>query len=194
MELKKLSGKIIPALVFCLVLISNLSAADTSSKPIVCNQEYALCTSAPCTLDPADKTHAKCLCDVLKGNSVGYATCEQRKPVTTKDKAQITSTFSFTQFATKKSLSCKAGLPWTNCVDSPCEVVPGDPTHAVCNCPIVNTGAFFTLGGNCDAASCNTLWSGATLAMGQVLQSALIAVVKDTHEYSALAAESCAAH
>jgi hypothetical protein len=195
MELKNLPGKIIHSLLFCLVLVSNLSAADTSSKPIVCYQQYALCTSAPCVPDPANKTHANCLCDVLKGNSVGYTTCAERKTMTTGDKiSQIVSTFSFAQFATKKFVSCKAGLPWTNCVDSPCTIAGSDPTHAVCNCPIVNTEAFFTLGGDCNTASCNNLWSGATPAMGEALQTALKAVVKGTHEYSSVTPEFCPTH
>jgi hypothetical protein len=46
--------------------------AAVQSKPIICNQKYALCTSAPCIPDPRDSKYALCTCDVEAGDSVGY--------------------------------------------------------------------------------------------------------------------------
>jgi hypothetical protein len=53
-------------------LISTFSLAASQAKPIVCKQEYALCTSAPCIPDPRHPDFAICSCVVEKGDSVGY--------------------------------------------------------------------------------------------------------------------------
>ncbi len=130
---------------------------------ILCDKTYALCTSAPCIPDPKDPSTAICECVVQKGKNAGFSTCEQRKPLADKYKAtHILSTFSYAQFATKKSLSCPKGTPWSNCVDMPCTIDPQNQNRAICNCKIDNTHAFFTFGGNCKTASCSTgFWSAA---------------------------------
>ncbi len=150
--------------------------ANEPATPIVCDQEYALCTSARCIPTPGSSTKAICDCVVNKGKSVGYKTCQQRLP--RQDKYKVTSlisTFSFAQFATKTPMNCPEGSPWTNCVDMPCTVDPQNPKHALCNCKINDTQAFFTFGGDCNTNTCSTgFWSGATETTGVILRNALI--------------------
>lgn len=150
--------------------------AQASATPIICDQEYALCTSARCIPTPGSATHAICDCVVEKGKSAGYKTCKERMPV--QNKYQVTSlisTFSFEQFATKRPMNCKEGLPWTNCVDMACTVDPQNPKRALCNCMIDSSQAFFTFGGDCNTNTCtNGFWSGATQANGTILRNALL--------------------
>lgn len=140
------------------------SYAAASQSAIVCEQSYALCTSAPCLPDPTTPGKSLCECSVEQGQSAGFTTCDKRKPSI--DKYNVThliSTFSFAQFGSKKSLNCSKGDPWSNCVDMACTVDPQNPKRAICQCELNTTPAFFTFGGNCESKSCKTgFWSGAT--------------------------------
>ncbi len=158
-----------------LFLFSHCLNATAQGKPIVCKQAYALCTSAPCIPDPRHPDYAVCSCVVEKGESAGFKTCAERVPKQKQfNTTQLTSTFSFEQFSTKKSINCEKGMPWTNCVDAPCTVDPMNPTKAICSCKIDHTQAFFTFGGDCDTKTCATgFWSGATTAAGVVFQNAM---------------------
>ncbi|WP_454780344.1 hypothetical protein [Legionella sp. WA2022007384] len=150
--------------------------AQTSATPIICDQDYALCTSARCIPTPGSLTDAICDCVVEKGKSAGYKTCEERKPVRDRYKVMsLVSTFSFEQFATKRPMNCAEGLPWTNCVDMLCTVDPQNSKRALCNCKIESKQAFFTFGGDCNTATCATgFWSGATEEDGIILRKALM--------------------
>lgn len=77
----------------------------------ICNQPYALCTSAACIPDPRHPHYAICTCVVEQGNSAGYTSCEKRLPQHLKNRStQLTSTFSFVQFSSKKSLKLSLRL------------------------------------------------------------------------------------
>lgn len=160
----------------CAFFFLTNSFAEEPAKPIICDQDYALCTSARCIPAPGSSTNAICDCSVEKGKSAGYKTCKERKPV--EDKFKVTSlisTFSFEQFATKRPMNCPEGLPWTNCVDRLCTVDPQNSKRALCNCMIERTQAFFTFGGDCNTNTCATgFWSGATQADGIILRKALM--------------------
>lgn len=162
----------------CLFFFLSLNAQSTN--PIICNQPYALCTSARCIPIPENPSEAICECVRENGLSVGFTSCEKRKPAYNKYKIQtLISTFSFAQFETKKSMSCPKGMPWTNCVDMPCTVDPQNKKRALCQCTIDNTKAFFTFGGACDSSSCATgFWSGSTLENAKILRSALLKSIK----------------
>ena len=151
------------------------SYAAIKNKPIVCTQEYVLCTSAPCVPDPRHPDYAICSCVVETGDSVGYTSCEKRTAKQGQFKTkQVTSTFSFKQFNTKKGMNCARGKPWTNCLDAPCTVNPMDSTKAICSCKILHDQAFFTFGGGCDLDTCATgFWSGATKTSGNALRKSL---------------------
>lgn len=150
-----------------LITVVSIAAADTG-KGFVCEQGYALCTSAPCIPDPRDPDKkAICSCDAMEGKSFGMKECSQRKPSTDANGVtMVTSSYSFAQAPTNPILVCPAGRPWTNCLDSPCIVDPMDPLHGICTCDIVRTDAFVTYGGACNTLTCDTAyWSGATFSM-----------------------------
>lgn len=176
-----LSGKII-GLLSAFFFLAN-SFAQTPATPIICEQEYALCTSARCIPVPGSSNNAICDCVVENGKSAGYTTCEKRKPSQDKYKVtSLTSTFSFAQFATKKPMNCPKGLPWTNCVDMLCSVDPQNPKRALCTCKIESTQAFFTFGGGCNTNTCATgFWSGATPENGIILRNALMQETHSNH-------------
>ena len=159
-----------------MVFLSSNIAAKNSQAPHVCDQQYALCTSAACIPTHGSSNNAICDCDVLEGKSVGYKTCSERLAYKDKyDATHLFSTFSFEQFTTKKPMNCPKGKAWTNCVDMPCVIDPQNPKHAICNCPISNTEAFFTFGGDCNSNTCATgFWSGATRESGIILRNALL--------------------
>jgi hypothetical protein len=156
------------------------SFAEDPATPIICDQDYALCTSARCIPAPGSSTHAICDCSVEKGQSAGYKTCKERKPV--EDKYKVTSlisTFSFEQFGTKRPMNCPEGLPWTNCVDGLCTVDPQNAKRALCNCTIERTQAFTTFGGDCNTNTCATgFWSGANQATSIILRNALMQEIR----------------
>lgn len=127
-------------------LFLNTGFVQASATPIICDQEYTLCTSARCIPMPGNPAKAVCDCVVEKGKSVGYKTCKERKPI--RDRYKVTSlvsTFSFEQFAFKRKMNCSEGLPWTNCLDMPCTVDPQNSKRALCLCTIENTQAFLLL-------------------------------------------------
>ena len=167
--------KIIRNIFTILFFFMTTAHAASQAKPIICEQKYALCTSAPCIPDPRHPGFALCTCDVKEGTSAGYTTCKYRQPKEAADKTtQIISTFSFAQFDTKKALNCTKGMPWTDCVDSPCTINPMNHDQAICSCPVKHTQAFFTFGGDCKTDTCSTgFWSGNTDAAGIILRDAM---------------------
>jgi len=151
------------SLIFILSIFLSSTYASSQLHAIVCEQTYALCTSAPCLPDPKNPSQSICDCAVNHGKSAGFTSCEKRKPYLDQYKStHLVSTFSFEQFTDKNFLSCPKGMPWSNCVDMPCTVNPQNANRAVCLCQLNATQAFFTFGGNCESSSCSTgFWSGA---------------------------------
>lgn len=165
------------SLIFAISVIFSSSYAATNLHAIVCDQAYALCTSARCVPDPKNPSASICDCVAQNGKSAGFTTCEKRKPYVDQYKAtHLVSTFSFEQFAEKKTLSCPKGNPWSNCVDMPCSVDPQNTNRAICLCQLNNTQAFFSFGGNCESNTCASgFWSGAVPGeASNVLRDALI--------------------
>lgn len=163
-------------LVFLACFIISTACTGAPDKTIICNQDYALCTSASCIPDPRHAEYAICVCDVEQGESIGYTTCDIRRPHPIAFQVKkITSTFSFKQFSSKKSLTCPPGRPWTDCIDAPCTVDPMHADKAICSCKINHDQSFVTFGGNCDTNTCSTgFWSGAMISSSQALREALL--------------------
>ncbi len=119
---------------------------------------FALCTSAPCQIDPLDPNYAICDCVVESGANFGKkTTCEERMPQGNK----LRSTFSPIQAGPPmnlKALVCN-NKRWASCLDAPCTTDPKDPTKAACKCAVATTTPWLTFGGECDPAACNKLWS-----------------------------------
>jgi hypothetical protein len=151
---------------------STTSTSTTSGRPAalrvgdayLCHDTYALCTNAPCVPSPHDPDTVICHCEVKSGYSVGLYSCSKRAP----HGSRLHSTFS-TALVTgaTRAMTCGADVPWANCVDSPCELDPGNPDKAHCQCPVVKKGPSFTFGGDCNTGMCGkTVWSGAHTTLG----------------------------
>ena len=160
---------------------STSSTATTASRPnelrvgnsYICQQRYALCTNAPCKPSPQNPNIVICDCVVKEGYSVGFKHCPDRAPHGT----TLYSDFS-TALVTGgvRAMSCPADVAWANCVDSVCELDPGDPSKATCQCPLVKQGPSATFGGDCNTSTCGkTIWSGAHSNLGT---SAVAAALK----------------
>lgn len=137
------------------------------AKNYLCNQQFALCTSAPCVPQPGNPNVSICACEVLEGPNLATVECDTVKPSTDANGVRtVYSQFALTQFEQgKKGLKCESGTPWSNCLNKICTVDPANPGKAICACDVVRTGEWQTAGGDCDAATCKTAyWSGALLA------------------------------
>jgi hypothetical protein len=161
-----------------LFLVSSACFVETSasSSYAVCNQPYALCTTAPCRPIPGTKNQSVCSCVVQNGPSLGQLACDKRKPSSNSQGQQLlTSTYSFENSATNKVMTCKGNHRWTNCLDKPCVIKPHNSNQATCTCDIVQTESFLTFGGQCDTSTCGTtLYSGATSEMNLQGTQALV--------------------
>jgi hypothetical protein len=126
----------------------------------LCNQPYALCTTAPCEPSASDPSTAICRCVVLNGYSIGYTSCDERIP----SKLALISTFSTENVTSAFGImTCPESARWANCLDMPCEIDSLNPAQATCSCPIVESGPSMVFGGGCDTSTCaSVIWSGAT--------------------------------
>ncbi|MCV7412694.1 thioredoxin family protein [Mycobacterium florentinum] len=131
----------------------------------MCDQTFALCTTAPCVPSPTDPNISVCDCVVVNGNSIGSKNCTDRA----QSGNMIRSAFSTVNInANFAVLSCPAGAAWANCLDVECEIDATNPARAKCQCVTVKTGPSITFGGGCDTATCtSTTWSAATPDMYQ---------------------------
>jgi hypothetical protein len=141
-------------------------AESARAENYLCQQQFALCTSAPCIPEPGDPKVAICSCDVEDGPSLASVACDTVKPSTDANGIRtVYSQFALKQWQQgKKTLKCPSGTPWTWCLNKPCTVDPANPKKAICACDVVRTGEWITAGGNCNTATCNTAyWSAAPL-------------------------------
>jgi len=107
---------------------------------------FALCTSAPCTIDESDPNSAICECVVASGANWGKIPCEDRGP----RGAALHSFFTPVRAGAPlnlKALVCDNRPQWASCIDAPCTVDPGDPTKATCTCGIATSTPWHTFGG-----------------------------------------------
>jgi thiol-disulfide isomerase/thioredoxin len=137
---------------------------DTNSLEVdgawLCNQTFALCTTAPCVPSPSDPNISVCDCVVVNGFSVGYKPCPERAQSGNKVRSAFSTVNVNASFGV---LSCPSGVPWANCLDVECEIDPANPAVAKCQCITVKTGESRTFGGGCNTATCtSTIWSAAT--------------------------------
>jgi hypothetical protein len=157
-------------LLFLVLLLGKKSKPPppSSSSKYLCNQKYALCTSAACVPHPSDHNLSICSCDVQSGPSMSSVPCEQLVPQIDKNGIEtVYSTFSLEQFSDKKSLICNGNYPYSWCLNKICTVDPMNPEKALCICDVKreNSSSWTTLGGECDSSTCqNAYWSGASLS------------------------------
>jgi hypothetical protein len=142
----------------------NTSSTDTKVLEVdgawLCNQTFALCTTAPCVPSTTDPNISVCDCVVVNGYSIGFKSCTDRAQLGTK----VWSTFSTVNVNPNFSvLSRPSGVPWANCLDMECEIDPTNPARAKCQCITVKTGESLTFEGGCNTATCtSTTWPAAT--------------------------------
>jgi uncharacterized membrane protein YphA (DoxX/SURF4 family)/peroxiredoxin len=123
----------------------------------LCDQRFALCTTASCEPSKTNPNISVCRCKVTSDYSVGFKSCEQRKPTG----RQLHSNFSLLEVTDRtRVLTCKDKGLWVQCLDVVCELDRNDPKHADCQCVNMRTKNFVTFGGNCDTRTCKTtIWS-----------------------------------
>lgn len=140
------------------------TARDTKALAVdgawICDQAFALCTTAPCVPSTTDSNIAVCDCVMQNGYSVGFRTCTERAQSGNKVRSQFSTMNVNPSF---RVMTCPAGVPWANCLDVECEIDSINPAVAHCQCVTVKTGESLTFGGGCNTATCtSTIWSAAT--------------------------------
>ncbi|CDO89430.1 hypothetical protein AWC29_12935 [Mycobacterium triplex] len=131
----------------------------------MCDQTFALCTTAPCVPSATDPNISVCDCVVVNGNSIGSKNCSDRAQSGNKIRSAFSTVNINANFAV---LSCPSGAAWANCLDVECEIDATNPARAKCQCVTVKSGPSITFGGGCDTATCtSTTWSAATPEMYQ---------------------------
>jgi hypothetical protein len=162
--MKSFSLRVLPVMAALIAAFGHAESAQAENY--LCQQQFALCTSAPCIPEPGNPKVAICSCDVEDGPSLASVACDTVKPSTDANGIRtVYSQFALKQWQQgKKTLKCPSGTPWTWCLDKPCTVDPANPKKAICACDVVRTGEWITAGGNCNTATCNTAyWSAAPL-------------------------------
>jgi peroxiredoxin len=126
----------------------------------LCDQKYALCTSAACVPSTTDPNVSICTCKVTSGYSVGFKNCDQRAPSGT----QLHSNFSLQDVTgDTRVMTCAVEGLWVQCLDVVCEIDADHPDRALCQCVNMHTTNFLTFGGNCDTSTCSSvIWSATT--------------------------------
>jgi len=159
---------ILPTVAVLAIAYGYAHTADAKNENQVCDQQFALCTSARCVPQPGDPTKAICFCDVEEGKSLSTVPCDKVKPSTdTNNIRTVYSAFALKQAqAGKKGMKCPKGTPWTWCLNKRCTVDPYDAKKAICVCDVVrDNDEWMTFGGDCKTETCKTAyWSGAKLA------------------------------
>ncbi|MCV7149422.1 MauE/DoxX family redox-associated membrane protein [Mycobacterium riyadhense] len=146
--------------------------ADTKALEVdgawLCNQTFALCTTAPCVPSTTDPNISVCDCVVVNGYSIGFKPCPERNQSGNKVRSAFSTVNVNASFGV---LHCPPGVTWANCLDVECEIDPHNPAVAKCQCLTVKTGESVTFGGGCDTATCtSTIWSAATTDLPAVAQ------------------------
>jgi thiol-disulfide isomerase/thioredoxin len=140
-------------------LPSNIDAFEVDGAWL-CNQTFALCTTAPCVPSKTDPGISVCDCVVVNGYSVGFRNCSDRAQSGNKVRSAFSTVNVNANFGV---LTCPSGVPWANCLDVECEIDPNNPAVAKCQCLTVTTGESRTFAGGCETATCtSTIWSAAT--------------------------------
>jgi hypothetical protein len=174
--LASVTVRVWPFLAFLVaVWLGSSGIASAQNKPpvgLLCDQQFALCTSANCIPDPGNPKVALCTCDVWDGKGMtaltaGVPSCDAIKPSTDANGWRtVYSYFSLTQsYQGKRLMKCPAGRPWAECLNAKCTVDPANPSKATCACETkFQTGEWVTWGGNCNTQSCsNGFLNGTTI-------------------------------
>jgi hypothetical protein len=137
--MKSFSLRALPVMAALIAAFGHAESAQAENY--LCQQQFALCTSAPCIPEPGNPTVAICSCDVEDGPSLASVACDTVKPRTDANGIRtVYSQFALKQWQQgKKTLKCPSGTPWTWCLDKRCTVDPANPKKAICACDVVRT-------------------------------------------------------
>jgi hypothetical protein len=118
------------ALMLATAAVAKPAAAADIDVPIggfyICNTTYALCTMASCDQD------GTCKCSVMNGYSAGQKDCVAPSA------GIIYSRFFPMASYQVCNIVPTTQLPWTDCLDKPCQIDPSNPTAAKCTCANVS--------------------------------------------------------
>ena len=105
------SAKVILVLAGLLAVCGSIDAARAENY--FCQQQFALCTSAPCIPQPGNPKVAMCMCAVEDGPNLATQPCDTLKPSTDANGIKsLYSQFALKQFASGlKTLKCPSGHP-----------------------------------------------------------------------------------
>ncbi len=180
--------KFVQFLLATTLLVTALSsiAGVFGRNPVICNNTYALCSSADCHSIPGKPNKVTSWCSVFKGKNIGYSSCESRQTKKLKNgNTGLVSTFSFGNNQ-NKFMTCHTGKPWADCLDQPCHLDQRskDGSRAFCQCKLVkNSREFVTFAGNCETKNCTkALWSGATVLANKKLTRLLAISLGNTKQ------------
>jgi hypothetical protein len=110
----------------------------------LCNQPYALCTSAQCTASLQDPNIVICNCPIENGCSMGKTNCSALQPFSANGIDYIYSTYNPSQFFERDMNLYQYPNKYNNstqfadCLDQVCIIDPSDPTSAFCQCPLIS--------------------------------------------------------
>ena len=132
--MKSFSLRALPVMAALIAAFGHAESAQAENY--LCQQQFALCTSAPCIPEPGNPTVAICSCDVEDRPSLASVACDTVKPSTDANGIRtVYSQFALKQWQQgKKTLKCPSGTPWTWCLDKRCTVDPANPKKAICAC------------------------------------------------------------
>jgi len=136
----------------------------------ICQGLFALCTTAPCKVDPKNKDKLNCDCTVNLGYSVGS------KAYNPPAKVVPGSVISSRYFPITNYQVCSATpsptQPWAWCLDAQC-TVSSNPALATCSCAAVTSGTYqgvattpwIVVTTHYDPQNCTTpIWSSASIS------------------------------
>lgn len=141
--------------------------SDNKSEYNLCNQPYALCTSAQCTASPNNPNIVICNCPIENGCSMGKANCSALQPFSANGIDYIYSTYNPSQFFEKDinvyqyPNKYNTSTQFANCLDQVCIIDPSDPTSAFCQCPLTDSNGPWIGVGNGYNVDPNIYLSGA---------------------------------
>src|SRR2546429_8659215 len=115
--MKSFSLRALPVMAALIAAFGHAESAQAENY--LCQQQFALCTSAPCIPEPGNPKVAICSCDVEQSASLATVECDTVKPSTDANGVRtVYSQFALKQFqGGKRALKCAAGTPWTWCLN-----------------------------------------------------------------------------
>lgn len=134
----------------------------------LCNQPYALCTSAKCKSVPNVPNMTICECPIKNGCSLGTQDCSSLQPFNYNNVDFIYSTFNPSQI-TEEGMNIytypnkyNTSTEFSNCLNQICVIDPKNNNTAFCLCPLSKNNNWLSFGYNYNTNP-NIYLSGSTI-------------------------------